>query len=98
MSDFTPEQKAEIQKMMSDAAEAARIDQSAKEQFRVTADRRFRKMLIITAEDVQRGEEPQYAMDVAKALYSDFLARFFPQGAPAPEQKDEGAEDEKPEE
>ena len=94
MTDFTPEQELEIQKRI----EAAKADQKLLEQYRLAADQGYR--LAITHIDAMaaQGSCSPYVKEVMVDQYRRFLALFFPQAAPAPEQKPEGAEDEQSEE
>ena len=94
MSDFTPEQEAEIQKRI----EAAKVEQTQLEQYRLAADQFYRLAIVHIDTLAAQGACSPYVKEVGLDQYRRFLALFFPQGAPAPEQKDEGAEDEKPEE
>lgn len=104
MIDFTPEQEAEIQKRI----EAAKKEQEQLDEYRTAGLHGFRASLkyletVIDKVDEQgnvvaRGLFPQYVYSVMNNEYVRFLRTYFPQGAPAPEQKDKGAEDEKPEE
>jgi len=94
MSDFTPEQEAEIQKRI----EIAKQEQRALEQYRISGDMFYREGLASVTMKAQQGIISPFVLEVGKDQYNRFLATFFPQGAPAPEQKDEGAEDDKSEE
>jgi hypothetical protein len=93
MTDFTPEQEAEIQKRI----EAARIEQKQLEQYRLAADQFYRLALVHIDTLASQGACSPYVKDVGLDQYKYFLSRYFPQGAPAPEQKEEGAADENPE-
>ena len=90
MSDFTPEQEAEIQKRI----EAAKAEQKQLEQYRLAADQFYRLAIVHIDTLATQGACSPYVKEVGLDQYRRFLALFFPQGAPAPEQKDEGADDE----
>jgi len=90
MTDFTPEQEAEIQKRI----EAAKTEQKQLEQYRLAADQFYRLAIVHIDTLASQGACSPYVKEVGLDQYRRFLALFFPQGAPAPEQKDEGAVDE----
>jgi hypothetical protein len=90
MIEFTPEQEAEIQKRINDA----RAEQQAIEQYRISADQFYRTALDNTALMVQRGVMDKFVLDVGKEQYTIFLQQYFPQRAPASDQKPAGADDE----
>ena len=94
MTDFTPEQEAEIQKRI----EAAKAEQKQLEQYRLAADQFYRLSLVHIAALVEQGACSPYVKEIGVDQYRRFLALFFPQGAPAPEPAEEGTADDKPEE
>lgn len=87
--DFTPEQEAEIQKRI----EAAKQEQQALEQYRISGDMFFREGIAAAAMKVQQGIISPFVLEVGKDQYSRYLGLFFQQGAPAPEQEPAGAKD-----
>ena len=89
MTDFTPEQEAEIQKRV----DAARQEQMRIEQYRLAGDQFYRTALTILAERAQSGAVDPFVLEVGKNQYSVFLAQFFPKAEQQkPEEK--GAADE----
>jgi len=90
MTDFTPDQEAEIQKRI----DAAKAEQKQLEQYRLAADQFYRLAIVHIDTLAAQGACSPYVKEVGLDQYRRFLAMFFPQGAPAPEQKDEGAADE----
>ena len=100
MVEFNAEQEAEIQKRI----EAAKREQEQLDEYRTAGLHGYRAALkyletVIDKTDEQgnvvaRGLFPQYVYSVVNNEYIRFLKLYFPQGAPAPEQKEEGAADE----
>ena len=74
MTDFTPEQEAEIQKRV----DAARQEQMRIEQYRLAGDQFYRTALTVLAERAQSGAVDPFVLEVGKNQYSVFLAQFFP--------------------
>lgn len=85
MTEFTAEQEAEIQKRI----EAARLEQKQLEQYRLAADQFYRLSLVHADGLVSQGACSPYIKEVGLDQYRNFLALYFPQTAPAPEQKSE---------
>jgi hypothetical protein len=94
MTDFTPEQEAEIQKRI----DAAKAEQKQLEQYRLAADQFYRLSLVHIESLAAQGACSPYVKEVGLDQYRVFLVRFFPQGAPAPEPETKGAADDEPEE
>jgi hypothetical protein len=94
MSDFTPEQEAEIQKRI----EAAKSEQKQLEQYRLAADQFYRLSLVHIDTLAAQGACSPYVKEIGLDQYRRFLALFFPQGAPAPEPEAKGAADDETEE
>ena len=88
MTEFTPEQEAEIQKRIDEA----RKQQSEMEQYRISGDQFFRESLANMDMKVRQGVYDPFVLNVGKTQYNAFLSQFFPQ-APAPDQPPEGAVD-----
>lgn len=94
MTDFTPEQEAEIAKRV----EQARAEQAAMEQFRIVSDQFFRESLTNIVQKVSAGLYDEYMIEVAKAHYAAFKSQYFPQQgkqpepSPEPEKKGDGDE------
>ena len=94
MTDFTPEQEAEILKRI----DAARAEQKKFEQYRLAGDQFFRLALVNMDTLAAQGACSPYVKEVGMDQYRRFLSQFFPQGTPAPEPEDKGDADDKQEE
>ena len=94
MTDFTPEQEAEILKRI----DAAKNEQKQLEHYRLAADQFYRLSLIHITGLVEQGACSPYVKEIGLAQYRGFLKLFFPQAEPAPKPAEEGTADDKPEE
>lgn len=94
MSEFTPEQEAEIQKRI----EAGKAEQKQLEQYRLAADQFYRLSLVHIDGLVAQGACSPFVKEIGLAQYRGFLKLFFPQSEPAQEPEQEGTADVKSEE
>lgn len=84
MTEFTPEQEAEIQKRIMQAKQ----ETNARAQWAIAGDQFFREALTAVAMKIHQQVYDPYVLDVGKSMYSAFREAHFT-AAPQQEQNDE---------